>query len=131
MYSRYSSGFPEKKIHVPEHYSGCAFPTGAPTNAPSHALDIARPTPPPQEPERAPLQAPPCAPPDEAAPPPPQEEKAPPHEPTATHALTPSLPFADGLDFDQLLILGLILLLSHSGTDSDIILWLGLLLFCG
>lgn len=32
---------------------------------------------------------------------------------------------------DRLLLLGLILLLSHSGEDSDILLWLSLLLLCG
>lgn len=34
-------------------------------------------------------------------------------------------------DQDRLLLLGLILLLSRSGEDSDILLWLSLLLLCG
>ena len=43
----------------------------------------------------------------------------------------PAFPFSHGLGFDELLIIGLIILLSHSGQDSDLILWLALLLFCG
>ena len=34
-------------------------------------------------------------------------------------------------DHDRLLLLGLILLLSRSGEESDILLWLSLLLLCG
>ena len=129
MYSRYDAIRPEKKLHIPEHYSGCAFSAGAPTDAPPHALGVARPTP-PQESERASPPMLSSTPPDKKSPPP-QEEPTTPCEPTATHAPAPFVPFAGGLDFDQLLILGLILLLSHSGKDSDIVLWLGLLLFCG
>ena len=36
-----------------------------------------------------------------------------------------------GEDQDRLLLLGLILLLSRNGGDSDILLWLSLLLWCG
>ena len=42
-----------------------------------------------------------------------------------------SFPFSHGIGFDELLILGLILLLSQNEADSDLILWLILLLFCG
>ena len=35
-----------------------------------------------------------------------------------------------GLSFDELLLIGLILLLARSETESDVILWLVLLLFC-
>ena len=37
--------------------------------------------------------------------------------------------FPGGMAFDELL-LGLILLLSHNDQQSDVILWLALLLFC-
>lgn len=36
-----------------------------------------------------------------------------------------------GEDQDRLLLLGLILLLSRTGGDSDVLLWLSLLLLCG
>jgi hypothetical protein len=42
-----------------------------------------------------------------------------------------TFPFAHGFGFDELLILGLILLLAHNDHDPDILLLLGLLLFCG
>ena len=42
-----------------------------------------------------------------------------------------AFPFSHGIGFDELLIIGLILLLARSGQDSDMILWLALLLFCG
>ncbi|MBE6553936.1 MAG: hypothetical protein E7666_06290 [Ruminococcaceae bacterium] len=42
-----------------------------------------------------------------------------------------AFPFSHGIGFDELLILGMILLLSQNETDSDLILWLLLLLFSG
>ncbi len=42
-----------------------------------------------------------------------------------------TFPFAHGIGFDELLIIGLILLLSRTEQDSDAVLWLALLLFCG
>ena len=42
-----------------------------------------------------------------------------------------AFPFSHGIGFDELLILGLILLLARNDSDSDLILWLVLLLFCG
>ena len=42
-----------------------------------------------------------------------------------------SFPISHGIGFDELLILGLILLLAGSGEDHEIVLWLLLLLFCG
>ncbi|MBQ2734229.1 MAG: hypothetical protein IJF33_00200, partial [Clostridia bacterium] len=42
-----------------------------------------------------------------------------------------SFPLSHGIGFDELLIIGLILLLSRNGQDNDLILWLVLLLFCG
>lgn len=40
------------------------------------------------------------------------------------------LPFANGIDFDSLLLLGLILLLAGDGGDTELLLLLTLLLFC-
>ena len=42
-----------------------------------------------------------------------------------------AFPFSHGIGFEELLILGLILLLAREDGDRDAILWLGLLLFCG
>lgn len=42
-----------------------------------------------------------------------------------------AFPFSHGIGFDELLLLGLILLLARNESDSDLILWLVLLLFCG
>ena len=127
MYSRFSNS-PPRNVQIPEHYSGCAFSAGAPSDLPSHALGVARPTPPPTDTE-------PPSPPVYSDALHVKEDVPPPPPPTASpseHTTPSALPlFANGLDFDQLLILGLILLLSHSGKDSDIVLWLGLLLFCG
>ena len=42
-----------------------------------------------------------------------------------------TFPFTHGLGFDELLLIGLIILLSRNEADSDVVLWLALLLFCG
>lgn len=42
-----------------------------------------------------------------------------------------AFPFSHGIGFDELLLIGLIILLSSNGQDHDLILWLALLLFCG
>lgn len=42
-----------------------------------------------------------------------------------------AFPFGHGIGFDELLIIGLIILLSHTDEGSDVVLWLALLLFCG
>lgn len=130
MYSRYSSGRGEKPLHVPEHYSGCAFPKVLQKDPSPRAVDIARPTPlpPPSLPPDPPQSDAEC---DEPISPPPPPSEAEPKQEKDIPASAHPLPFVNGLDFDQLLILGLILLLSHQGTDPDIVLWLGLLLFCG
>lgn len=154
MYSRYSDR-PDKGIQVPEHYSGCAF-SGYRTDAsPSRHLGVAKPTPasptPPEPPvrDRPPAQAsPPEPPPRDSVPPqdsPDEHDAVKLSEPPKPHAakdlpppfgqlfshLGKSLSFSSGLDFDQLLILGLILLFLKNDQDSDVILWLGLLLLCG
>lgn len=74
------------------------------------------------------------------------EEKEPPRKPSMPDSPLSSLvqpfhglfghaghtfPFAHGIGFDELLIIGLIVLLSRNEQDSDVIVWLALLLFCG
>ena len=129
MYSRY---YPNRReeIHLPENYSGCAFPkaSGDTEALPAPILRDPPPT-------KRPPEEPPCASPDPSvllpppvpisAPPPPDKEDARP-------------PYASGLlsqlthlfEFDQLLIMGLILLLLQSGEETETVLWLVLLLFC-
>ena len=46
-------------------------------------------------------------------------------------SLGSAFPFSHGLGFEELLIIGLILLISQSDTDDDVILLLALLLFVG
>lgn len=102
MYSRY----PDR---LPEHYSGCAFRRGqadrAPINVPFEEMP---PTPPPPPPKEPPAPKPSgCAP---------------------FEGIRPTLPI--GLDGDELLLLGLILLLARSEEGADLLPWLALLLFC-
>ena len=106
MYSRYPKSS-QSSIHIPDHYSGCAF-----YNTPTQ----------------------------EASPPsiaeaPPSTQAIEGNEPKSYAPL--SNPFGGafgflrgGLGFEELLLIGLILLLSHSEQENDTILWLALLLFC-
>lgn len=138
MYSRFP-GRTDRPIRLPENYSGCAF-SSAPPQVPS----------PPEAPsEHPPMQGPftsmppPEAPPKGAMPkeedmiPPgpmvsPPPDRRPPEIPDTLRSLFggkfPAFP--GGMDFDELLLLGLIILLSHTEQQSDIVLWLALLLFC-
>lgn len=121
MYSRYPDR-PGRPLRLPEHYSGCAFR---------------------QEPERsepAPISVPfaetPAQPPPphpSALPAPPAPQKQPGHTPPAPACelfggVLPTLP--GGAAGDELLLIGLILLLAHSGEGTDVLPWLALLLFC-
>ncbi|MBQ9773809.1 MAG: hypothetical protein IJW30_04010 [Clostridia bacterium] len=121
MYSRYPHR--HEAVRLPEHYSGCAFSAPQKPYGGERQLEIAKPTPPVLPPDPKPEPEPePCPPPIEPPPfPVPCEEKKPPSPPLP-------LPFANGLDFDQLLLLGLILLLWGNESDRDVVLWLGLLL---
>ena len=120
MYSR-STGKSEP-FKIPEHYSGCAFSQATQeAHKPPPALGVAKPSaPPPRE--------------AESPPPPPSHHEKPQESPTP-----PSLPvlgglggaFRRGIGFEELLLLGLILLLSQTDADSHLSLMLGLLLFCG
>lgn len=124
MYSRYQPNSREEPFRLPENYGGCAF------------SEPRRPTP-PEPPDGGRLE---IATPTPAAPSPPE---APPHAPDApkkdaalqpTSLLSPlghAFPFSHGLGFEELLILGLILLLARTDEPGDTLLWLVLLLFCG
>lgn len=129
--------------------------------APPRQIDVAKPTPAPTKSDLPPAPPPalPSAPPIEKVSKPPvhaecqktppeavedhcdhlhqKEEKAPQTKPTSlSEHLLPKLggagfPFGHGIGFDELLLLGLIVLLHGSEQGSDIILWLILLLFMG
>ena len=153
MYSKYSDKS-DPDIRIPEHYSGCAFSNVKKAPAPyigknpSTFLEVGTPTPP--SPPTPPLQKFTEQPVAEEKPvfiDPPQEIT----EPIPTEAATekkqaiPTLgplsglfgnigsafPFSHGIGFEELLILGMIILLSRNEGESDIVLLLGLLLFCG
>ncbi len=125
MYSRYSNR-PRPSVQIPEHYSGVAFSGSTSDESPVRYLEVAKPSPHAWEEPPAHKEPPPAEPPHDdkprapAAPPVPVPLLPPPHK-----ARTP---FSGGLDFDQLLILGLILLLWGNERDGDVIMWLGLLL---
>lgn len=153
MYSRYHN-LPQKTVQIPENYSGCAFsdrkPTPQPPHRPEqHRMEIAKPSlPPPAEavPDRTPPEPPIF--PQEAPQPEPHDAKPPllqtdAHDAKSSHEsrrILPTglfgdphknFPFAHGIGFEELLLLGLIVLLSNNEQSSDIVLWLVLLLFCG
>jgi hypothetical protein len=133
MYSRYHDAS-NRPIRLPENYNGCAFSPRQEekraTVAPEipRRMEIAKPSPLPP-PERERVSAPPF------------------EEPPAvqqTGVLLPSSPlpglfgghsridsWLHGIGFEELLLLGLILLLAGSEESSDVVLWLVLLLFCG
>ena len=151
MYSRYDNR-PERPVKLPENYSGVAFserktaPT--PNNSPIAAkpIDVAKPSPPAEKGSLAEggVSRPRIPMPQEIhtqkKEEPAQEtttENPPPKEalPTAIsavlpHSFSPTL-LPHGIGFEELLLIGLILLLSNSEGDRNVILWLALLLFCG
>ena len=112
MYSR-SHRQSEQPIHVPENYSGCAFS--------------------PTEDDR--IQNPPSAPNIVAEVPPPHQEKEFPKlqssiKTDVTSLFSGPLNMLGGVRFEELLLIGLIILLARTEQGSDVILWLALLLFC-
>ncbi len=121
MYSRFSGK--NESVKLPEHYSGCAFTPQQPAPPPRPAhFGVGKPTPPP----------PPEEPPEEPAKDELPREEAPTTAPVMRLGnLGLSFPFSHGIGFEELLILGLILLLSQNGGERDVVLVLALLLFCG
>lgn len=129
MYSRYPNSKGEP-LRIPEHYSGSAFAPPRreerdPPPRPKRYPEVARPTPPAPLPLPPPVEEPPKREPEKASPPIP-----PPHS-ALLEGLGRAFPFSHGIGSEELLILGLILLLARNGQDSDMVLWLALLLFCG
>ena len=104
MYSRFPKPS-DRPIRLPEHYSGCAFSEAEPN---PHA-----PPPPSPCPKKEREDSPSCM-------------KG---EITSVFGRSLNL-FSGGLQFEELLLIGLILLLARSEQESDVILWLALLLFC-
>lgn len=154
MYSRFPDpkGKPERPIRVPDHYSGCAFsenrdrpvypPPSAPPKIEKESPPPVRQIPPPVKISPngdagfggggTPLPKPPapCRPTETSAPAEPLRRT--PGGIVGIGGIGRAFPFTRGLDFDELLLLGLILLLSQSDpADQDLILFLTLLLFCG
>lgn len=157
LYSRYHNRSDEP-LRVPENYSGYAFSGGrARQETPPRQIDIAKPTPAPQKPDLPPAL--PSASPGEDVPKTSVRAEAQKalseaskdldghlhqKEENARQAQSVSLseqilpriggtsfPFGHGIGFDELLLLGLIVLLHGSEQGSDVILWLILLLFMG
>lgn len=143
MYSRYNNR-PERPIKVPENYSGYAFSERRePQNDITHRIDVAKPTP-------APAKETPS---DVAMPPPPRTLLLPPAKVAEGKVSTPpekaaetvsmplfegvlgrgikTFPFGHGIGFEEMLLIGLIILLHGSEQGSDMVLWLALLLFMG
>lgn len=123
MYSRYPDR-PTRPLRLPEHYSGCAF-----------RQDPARDE--RDEPERNDPALIPVPFTEAPAPQPPPPPPAPPKPPCHTSpapacelfgGVLPALP--GGASGDELLLIGLILLLARSGEGADVLPWLALLLFC-
>ena len=122
MYSRFPKR-PEHPIRIPEHYSGCAFSEAEPKEPDIDIPLSPAPQDPPDGESFAPSPPPPPNNPPEAPPKPPHSELS------SLFGGSLSL-FQGGLNFEELLLIGLIILLSRTEQDSDVILWLALLLFC-
>ncbi len=125
MYSRFPRQ--DRPVQIPEHYSGCAFSPPKPSpyaeRKATPALEIPVSPLPPSSIEK-PLHPEPC---DECKP----EEKAVDYgiADALRHTFSGSLPsFLSGMNFEEFLLIGLILLLARSDQDNDMILWLALLL---
>ncbi len=150
MYSRYDNR-PQRPIKLPENYSGVAFSERKGASIPdapiaARPIDVAKPSPPAEKPTlqekplpHAPISAQPkiSNPPDE-----PSEKETAAEKPSEKETLPTALPILfpntlghsilpHGIGFEELLLIGLIILLSHGEGDRNIILWLALLLFCG
>lgn len=160
MYSRYTSTPRDNGYRVPEHYSGCAFAApqkeGERQGAePPHPATLPKTKVSPSYTDAAPhpFPPPPAAPHPQAAFEPTAEPLRPPKDteqaPCEQNRTNPKkeavlpgafgqllsnigvgLPFSNGIDFDSLLLLGLILLLAGDGGDTELLLLLTLLLFC-
>ena len=146
MYSRYYPSRPAGDLKLPQNYNGCAFQKEMPAkHEPRGFLEVARPSHLPPPPHRA--EMPPASLDTEEVPA--REELSKPFPVTAEDTACPppvppkeaplslfggKLPFSFGkgeLDFDRILLLSLILLLWGNESNTELILCLSLLLFCG
>ena len=134
MYSRYEK--PGKDLRIPAQYSGCAFVEKKPQT--EAYLPPRRPLPPPVRAKIPKVDPPPVAPPPPPPPPiplPPPPDKEEKHLNSLPHGLSAlvggGFPFGHGIGFEELLIMGLILLISQGENASDTVFWLTLLLLCG
>ena len=119
MYSRFPSRReqPDEPIRAPKHYSGCVF-APQPPQASYTEQTFSQP--------RPSVSAPPLPlPPPGLTDAPPKDEKA-----TSVSPLGDFSALSDSLGFEEILLIGLILLLARSEQKSDVVLWLALLLFC-
>ena len=111
MYSR-PHKHSDSSIHLPENYSGCAF--SASDEAP---------------PRHSPLPHPP------AESPPTEREKSVSQsqdfiKKDIASLFSSPISLLGGVHFEELLLIGLIILLAKTEQGNDVILWLALLLFC-
>ena len=122
MYSRFPNRA-ERNVQIPEHYSGCAFSTSK--QAPQEAPTPLAPPPPPQHSSETETPLPTAVTCDAN-----KEDNA---DREVSRALRhtfggPLSFFPAGMKFEEILLIGLILLLARSDQENDIILWLALLL---
>lgn len=140
MYSRYHGGA-ASEIRVPENYGGCAFANAERKTVwtppvPPRALEVAKPSPPASEvPRPQPEPEPEPEPPPKPMPPPAPEESKEPEIETKRQDAVPVFgrksKLLQAFGFEELLLVGLIFLLSERDADSELVLWLALLLLCG
>ena len=132
MYSRYH-GDAEREIRVPENYGGSVFadaPRDTTWTAPPRSLEVAKPSPPSPEPPRPSVGDPVAKDAPRAAEPESVATAVVPKDEIRPRFLN-RLRLFESFGFEELLLLGLILLLSESGADTETLLWLGLLLLAG
>lgn len=138
MYSRFQERL-AGQIRIPENYSGCAFSPSAerqrdlPLQMSEHAPPRA--TPKKDSPEKALSQEKPASAVASIRDPAPSpslsaDGSAEEHSPSPIAPARSLLSFSNGIGFDELLLLGVILLLLENGEDSEMIPYLALLLFC-
>jgi len=137
MYSRYHN-LRGKPVQLPENYGGSAF--AEPNSSSLSGNPTARDLPPATDMRRMEIARPTLPNPIPVMPEPPQPEQKGNSPQQDLHPQLGGAGFLNsigrhlptqGVGFEELLILGLILLLSQSEQGSDIVLWLALLLFCG
>lgn len=150
MYSRYYPQRPAGEVRLPENYNGCAFQKSPPQKKePIGYLEVAKPTPMQEEARNQPQALPSAKAPFAAQIPPTEPTEEHPSQKAEESVPTSSLPellghafpflspkkmqslFSGGVDFDRILLLSLILLLWGNEDNTELILCLGLLLFCG